>query len=135
MKPKIPDYDCVYPGRFVPEEDKEKVYKAFKGSEEQDQNLQCLVVKESPCLYEVQLSVPGMKREKLVVFGNDKSLLINAPVNKEINISRKFNCNIPMPEDADTELAIPEYKNGVLHLYVPKTEQQGKHANTRIVVY
>lgn len=132
MKPKIPDYDCVYPGRFVPEEDKEK---AYKDPGEKSRNLQCLVVKELPCLYEVQLSAPGMKREKLVVYGNDKSLLVNAPANKDINSNSKLNCNIPMPEDADTELAIAEYKNGVLHLYVPKTEQHGKHTNTRIVVY
>lgn len=132
MKSTIPECDCVYPGKFVPEEGNEK---AFRYPGAKCKNLQALIVKESPCLYEIQLSVPGMKREKLVVYGNDKSLLVNAPANRGININRKLNCNIPMPENADTELAIAEYKNGVLHLYVPKTEYHNKHANTRIVVY
>lgn len=135
MKPKIPECDCVYPGKFVPEKGKEKAYKAFKVPKEKCRDLQCLVVKELPFLYEVQLSVPGMKREKLAVYGNNRSLLVNAPANKEININRKLNCDIPMPEDADTELAIAEYKNGVLHLYVPKTKHHDKHTKTRIVVY
>ena len=135
MKPEIPELDCVYPGKFVPEKSREKAYKALKHPEKNCMNLHCLVVKESSYLYEVQLSVPGMKREKLIVYGNDHSLLVNAPQNKEIQGNKKLNCRIPMPENADTELAIAEYKNGVLHLYIPKTEQHSKNVNTRIVVY
>jgi len=126
MKPKISESISVYPGEFVPAESKAIKYEPAPGEFE---------LKERPGLYEVHLSVPGMNRERFIVYGNNRHLLIKATPNREMHRNEKLNCNIPMPANADTELAIAEYKNSVLHVYIPKTKQRVKGVSTRIVVY
>jgi HSP20 family protein len=90
---------------------------------------------ESGCLYEVQLNVPGAERAELIVYGNNKSLSVDAAILKNNNKHKNFHRNITMPPNADTELTVAEYKNSILHLYVPKTNQPCEHESIRIVVY
>jgi HSP20 family protein len=90
---------------------------------------------ESGCLYEVQVNVPGVEREELIVYGNHNSLSVDAAKSKHHSKHKNFHRNITMPANADTELTVAEYKNSILHLYVPKTNQPCEHASIRIVVY
>jgi len=125
----------TYPGEFVPERDEKKLIRQLKNSR------RWLIhpfinISESAALYEVQVSAPGLEREELIVYGNKTSLLVDASAITGSNNNKKnFHSNIKMTSDADTELAVAEYKNSVLHLYVPKTKQPVKQVLTRIVVY
>jgi HSP20 family protein len=92
-------------------------------------------VMESGGVYEVQLNVPGLAREELIVYGNNNSLSVDASGSKDNSKYRSFHRNITMPANADTELTVAEYKNSILHLYVPKTNQPCEHESIRIVVY
>ena len=84
----------------------------------------------------MQLSAPGLNREELIVFGNNRFLSVDASSNSDLsNKYKNFHQSINMPGNADTELTVAEYKNSVLHLYVPKTRQAVKNVSTRIVVY
>ena len=86
-------------------------------------------------LYEVQVNVPGLEREELIVYGNNNSLSVDAAMSNHNSRHKNFHRNIAMPANADTELTVAEYKNSILHLYVPKTNQSCGHSSIRIVVY
>jgi len=132
--PTFESHDA-YPGKFVPARHEKKLIRQLKKS--------ChrllhpfINIKESADLYEVQVSAPGLQREELIVYGNKSSLLVDASATTGSNKNKKnFHSNIAIPPDADTELAVAEYKNSVLHLYIPKTKQPFKPVSTRIVVY
>jgi HSP20 family protein len=135
MKNKTSEINNTYPGKFVPANDEKKIVSRLKKLSYKLIH-PFVSVTESVNLYEVQVSAPGLKREELIVFGDDKSLSVDASSNSELsNKYKNFHHNINMPYNADTELTIAEYKNSVLHLYVPKTKQPVKNASTRIVVY
>ena len=125
----------TYPGQFVPARDEKKIIRQLKNSYHKLIH-PFINIKESIDLYEVQVSAPGLERNEFIVYGNNSTLLVDASATTGINQNKKnFHSNITMPANADTELTIAEYKNSVLHLYVPKTKQPCKHASTRIVVY
>lgn len=86
-------------------------------------------VKELQSLYEVQVNLPGLGREMFTIYGNDHSLSIDTVKGK------KDHQDICMPENADAELTVAEYKNDILYLFIPKTTVSGYHTNTKIVVY
>jgi len=135
MKSKTSESNNTYPGKFVPAENEKKIISQLKKISYKLIH-PFVNVTESVNLYEVQLSAPGLKREELIVFGNNKSLSVDASSNSDFsNKYKNFHHNINMPHNADTELTVAEYRNSVLHLYVPKTRQPVKHASTRIVVY
>jgi len=92
-------------------------------------------VKELPSLYEVQVKFPGLKRDTFTVYGNEHSLSIDAETGMDAAKRGKIHRDIGMPQNADTELAIAEYKNDVLYLFVPKSALFSNHTSTRIVVY
>ena len=124
----------TYPGEFVPARDEKKLIRQLKNSRRIIHPF--VNITESADLYEVCVSAPGLEREELIVYGKRASLLVDGSAITSSNKNKKnFHSNIAMPSDADTELAVAEYKNSVLHLYVPKTKQPVKVVSTRIVVY
>ena len=79
---------------------------------------------------------PGLERDEFIVYGDDNLLLVcSAQDRKIIPELKDFQRHIVLPLDADAELTVAEYKNSVLHFYVPKNKWPGKHTVTRIVVY
>jgi len=125
----------AYPGQFVSGRDEEKLTRQLKKSRRKLVH-PFVYIKESGDLYEVQVSAPGLEREGFIIYGDGTSLLVDASATTGIRQDKKnFHGNIAMPVNADTELTVAEYKNSVLHLYVPKTKQPSKHASTRMVVY
>ena len=135
MKSKSSETNSTYPGKFVPEKDEKKIISQLKKSGYKLIHPFVNVI-ESLSLYEVQLSAPGLNREELIVFGNNRFLSVDASSNSDLsNKYKNFHQSINMPGNADTELTVAEYKNSVLHLYVPKTTQAIKNVSTRIVVY
>ena len=135
MKSRSSKANNTYPGKFVPEKDEKKIISQLKKSGYKLIHPFVNVI-ESLSLYEVQLSAPGLNREELIVFGNNRFLSVDASSNSDLsNKYKNFHQSINMPGNADTELTVAEYKNSVLHLYVPKTRQAVKNVSTRIVVY
>ena len=127
----------IYPGKFVPARDEEKIKEQLKKSMDDCLVHPCVNIKECIDLYEVQVSAPGLEREEFIVYGNDNSLSVDASANKNFTtgVDKNLHHNISMPANADTELAVAEYRNSILYLYIPKTKQCEKHVSTRIVVY
>ena len=135
MKSKTSESNNTYPGKFVPAENEKKIISQLKKISYKLIHPFVNVI-ESLSLYEVQLSAPGLNREELIVFGNNRFLSVDASSNSDLsNKYKNFHQSINMPGNADTELTVAEYKNSVLHLYVPKSRQAVKNVSTRIVVY
>ena len=126
----------VYPGEFVPVMDEENIIEQSKNAEDDNLRASDIIVKEFTDKYEVCVSAPGLSREKLIVYADDNLLLVCTSKNERImQTDSSFQRHINLPVDADTELAVAEYTNSVLHCYIPKTKQHSKHTTTRIVVY
>ncbi len=95
--------------------------------------------------YRIEVIVPGVKREDIFVYLNNKILTIvllhkNSEELKNTLQIHEFETeclerNITIPENADPEFISAEYKQGVLILHIPKTKETVKNINKRIVVY
>jgi len=97
MKSKSSETNNTYPGKFVPEKDEEKIISQFKKSGYKLIHPFVNVI-ESVSLYEVQVSAPGLKREELIVFGNNSFLSVDASSNSDLsNKYKNFHQNINMP--------------------------------------
>lgn len=137
--------DCsVYPGEFVPlikdEDLKKELYHAHSGSTPPPVNLS--EFKDSMM---VEVAIPGAKREDFVVYANKNEVSIcllkktSTPSSKNYALHEfNYGCferHITLPENVDPEFIHAEYASGMLRLYIPKTRQQQKNKDTRIVVY
>jgi HSP20 family protein len=119
----------VYPGEFVPIADEAKNTKAPGKT---NHIIPDINLKEFSNSYEVHMLLPGFEREEFIIYSDYNSLLIGTVTGKKFT---NTDINISMPENADTELAIAEYRNSILHLYVPKANGACRHISARIVVY
>ena len=126
----------VYPGEFVTAMDEAYIVEQMKNSQDDNINMPYVNVREFIDEYKVEIAMPGFVRDKLMVYANDNLLLVCiAQSERIIKRGESFQRHINLPIDADTELAIAEYKNNILNCYIPKTKQPTRHTSTRIVVY
>ncbi|MEO8711676.1 MAG: Hsp20/alpha crystallin family protein [Parafilimonas sp.] len=128
----------VYPGKFVPSHKEEETIKKLISSNMHSSKLYYVKTKEQADAYKVEVEVymPCLEREEFIVLADANFLLISATQNKHaLHKAGNFQCSVILPADADTELTVAEYKNSILHFYIPKTKQPFKHSVTRIVVY
>ena len=127
-------YYSVYPGEFVPTANEQELKKHMPYAD--DDSSLCLSIQELNDLYTLDVSAPGLERNEFIVYGDDHSLFVTSYQDKKIIPDlRDFQRHIVLPADADAELTVAEYKNSVLHFYIPKTKYHGTHSLTRIVVY
>jgi HSP20 family molecular chaperone IbpA len=126
----------VYPGEFIPETNEEEIKKHMEYVSNETVLSTSLSLKELTNSYAIDVVAPGLKRDEVVVYGNDHSLFVCSTQDKKKNPGfENFEHHIVLPLDADAEFSVAEYDNSVLHFYVPKTKQHEKHTLTRIVVY
>ncbi len=95
--------------------------------------------------YIIEVIVPGVKREDILVYLNDDTLTIvllhkNSEELKNTLQIHEFETeclerNIILPKDADPDFISAEYKHGVLILHIPKAKDTTKNISKRIVVY
>ena len=136
MNTEASTYHSIYPGEFVTAMDEPFIIEQMKDSQDDNISLPYVNVKELIDEYQVEIAAPGLTRDKLLVYADDNLLLVCAAQNEGImHRGESFQRHVSLPANADTELAIAEYKNNMLSCYVPKTKQPIRHACTRIVVY
>ena len=126
----------VYPGEFIPAANEAFIIKQVKKMTDQEPDRACTNIKEFIDEYKVQIAAPGFEREQLIVFADKNDLLICASYsNNAFKPGKCFRTHVNLPENADVELSIAEYRNNVLEMYVPKAKQPCKSCTTRIIVY
>jgi HSP20 family protein len=81
--------------------------------------------------YKIEMAVPGARREDFIINVHDNVLFIAAlPRNNNDSIEQ----HLVLPSNADSEFASAEYRQGLLNLYISKTNKLSKTTN-QIVVY
>jgi HSP20 family protein len=124
----------VYPGEYVPLFNENDLKKTIKHSTKNKTNNPPVNIKELMDFYKIELAVPGVKRENIVLnsYGNILSLSV---IHNEFNPDRDYNRKIVLPDNAEPIFVSAEYKSGILHLYIPKSTHPLKWTNTKIAVY
>lgn len=84
-------------------------------------------IKENKESYELEIAVPGLEKEDLLVEVVNQRLCISCQ--KENNFVRKFNKTFYLPSSVDSKNIEALCKNGILHIKIPK-----KYENNVIVV-
>lgn len=136
MKTKDFESHSIYPGEFTPIANEAFIIKQVKNMTDGEINRPNARVKELIDEYKIEIAAPGFEREQLVVYANNNDLLVCATDNYDVVTPGKcFQRHLSLPADADVELAIAEYKNNTLELYIPKSKEPCKTIVTRIVVY
>lgn len=138
MKHSISIDRSVYPGEFASVNNEAAIIEQAINSPDDDMDVPYVNVKEMIDEYKIEIGIPpGIGREKLIVFAENRLLLIcsSEDESKIAQRGKTFQRHIQLPNDADTQLAIAEYKHNILQCYVPKTKQAYCTAKTRIVVY
>lgn len=137
----------VYPGEYVPLFKENDFNKTVKHSSKNKVNGLPVNIKELGNSYKIELAVPGVQRENLLLkaYGSVLSISViysdHEPDKQknfqlhEFNFGRCFTREIVLPDNADPIFISAEYKAGILHLYIPKSTHPLKWINTKIAIY
>ncbi|HVM86986.1 MAG TPA: Hsp20/alpha crystallin family protein [Puia sp.] len=135
----------VYPGLNAPLIKEEEIT-----SEPELLNGACIICPDANILelqrtYKIEMAIPGMDREDIVIHADKNTLCIRAAhqryYGKEKDVKEEdpnnicFNCELQLPKDADPEFASAEYKYDVLCMHIYKTGGPSRNKCTKIVVY
>lgn len=136
----------IYPGEYIPLVKPEVLASELEKQGEGTVVQPLVNMREQPEHFHIELAIPGLRREEFYISADDNILSV-AVLHRECGGKKQdsfhlhefnygcFKRQIILPEKVDTEFVLAEYKRGVLHLYVPKTEQVAAGIHTRIVVY
>ncbi len=91
-------------------------------------------IKESETAFEIELAIPGFKKDDFKVEVHDKSLTISSVSNSETEESKdnyvrkefsyaSFSRSFKLPITVDTDKIEASYESGVLNLTLPKKEE------------
>ncbi|MBM1106418.1 Hsp20/alpha crystallin family protein [Aurantibacter crassamenti] len=103
----------------------------FGGLENMNVNLPAVNIKENEKDYELELSVPGRKKEDFNIEVDNKVLTVSSDVNTEKDISKEnytrkefsftsFKRSFTLPETIDEEKIEANYEDGILKFVFPK---------------
>ncbi len=145
LSPREPDCS-VYPGEYVPFLNEIEVKEAINRTDKRDIIQPAVNITEQPDYYKIEVAIPGVKREELLIYTKENILSICAINNEKVNSALKnlqvqefsfkwFDRHILIPEDTDTTFISAEYKSGILTLHLPKASRPIKNPHTRIIVY
>jgi HSP20 family protein len=138
--------DClVYPGEYTPMREKEKASFRLKNSRQETVITPAINMDEYDDHYRVEVLIPGVRRENILVHVLDNLLHISVMNDISQEAERKLQVHefnpgrverkLLLPENADTEFVSAEYKYGILKLYIPKAAEIIQQNNNNIVVY
>lgn len=136
---------AVYPGQHIPMlevRDIEEEHRKRRGINIKEPSVN---VNELADIFKIEVAVPGVKRENLFVHVHENILSIAVLHKSEYNEGRVpalhefdddfLERHIFLPPNVDAQFISAEYKEGVLHFYLPKTSQSFRSISATIVVY
>ena len=136
----------VYPGEYVPMPEDEALLEELKIPANDSAAKPLLNMDEFKDCYIVEMRVPGVKRDEIIIHVHDDILSIAVLHREPGKIKRKklqihefdsacLKRSIILPRNADSVFINAEYEAGILRLYIPKTKHPAKNPHTRIIVY
>lgn len=139
-------HEClVYPGEYVPRQGMESRMAILKSGRKKLETTLQVNIKELPEAFRMEIALPGVDRDEILVYVQDGTLIIDVlhdrenektgiPQLQEFDMSGKER-QINLPENADMEFVSAEYKKGVLNLFIPKAEKKVDSGKRQIIVY
>lgn len=136
----------IYPGEYVPLLSESDIKEAMKFTDKKDIVHPAVNITEESRSYKIEVVIPGVKRDELLIYAKGNILSICAVNNDRINDTLKkqqvqefsfkwFDRHVLLPEDADSTFISAEYRSGILILHIPKATRPIDNVHTRIIVY
>jgi HSP20 family molecular chaperone IbpA len=133
----------VYPGNYVSSHNDDQVQDELNHLKKVDIITLPIVAREFANLFELKIDIPGIKREEFFIHADRNILSVIVLHGRCVANSHQFHhftyqCfdqHIALPENVDAEFSSAEYTEGVLWLYLSKTNNHVNNQHTRIVVY
>lgn len=135
------DECLVYPGKYIPLPETDELLEQQKNYMKEPS----VNIDEFDDFFRLEVSLPGIHREDIVVFVEDHILTVKVIHKNENVVTGKpcihefdmnyFERQITLPEEADTGFATAQYRDGILNLLVPKTAEHSKSHPGRIAIY
>jgi len=123
---------CSYPGEYVPLLRQEQFDQEWGRFHEGEMLFPPVNISELPDAYKVEVAIPGIRREELLVHMEGNVLFVRV-LHKEMGLKANpkfqlhefnyvcFERHIDLPADADPAFMSAEYKAGILQVIIPKT--------------
>ena len=136
----------IYPGEYTPLPELEQLAAELKVNREGTVVQPLVNVRDSSASFTVEVAIPGVKQENFILGVNDHVLSIALFVKSSVDCTVEnfhlhefnyecFDRHILLPDNVNPELASAFYKDGMLHIYMPKESAPVKTEALRIVVY
>jgi HSP20 family protein len=146
MEQTTRDPDCsVYPGEYVPLFSEKEIKEAMRHIDKKNVIHPAVNISEHRRSYKIEVVIPGVKRDELLIYAKGNILSIcavnNDKINSELNKHKQefnfkwFDRHILLPEDADSTFISAEYRSGIVAIYIPKASGPVNNVHTRIIVY
>jgi HSP20 family protein len=136
----------VYPGEYNPPREVKSLLEELQTKDRHFAAQPLVNMDEFKECFTIEVVVPGVKREDIFVYIHDTILsIVVLNTNREEFRSKKlqihefdtksFERHILLPGNADTEFISAEYRQGILSLYIPKTDEPSAPDTKQIIVY
>lgn len=136
----------IYPGEYTPLPELEELVNELKLHREGTVVQPLMNVRDRAESFTIEVAIPGAKRENFLIAVKDHVLSIALFVKKSVDCAVEnfhlhefnyecFDRHILLPDMVNPELASAFYKEGMLHIYIPKEKESVRTEELRIVVY
>ena len=136
----------IYPGQYVPLHNLDEVEKESHNRGRGGQIIMAATVTDLRDSYKIDIKVPGASREEFFVYAIGNILFVelihdqhSSYVGRTFTMSGfervGYGCQVRLPENADLEFVSAEYREGILCLMVPKTNEPAGMRYSVIAVY
>jgi len=138
----------VYPGGYTPVLHQEDLTEELKMTREGIVVKPLVNIREFTNCYTVEVCIPGLNREDFLITVEDHTLYITVLHKEKDDLHSRsgkyqlhefnyecFTREIILPENADTEQVRSEYRSGLLHMHIPKTNRPMDKIRMEVVVY
>lgn len=136
----------VYPGEYTPLPELEQLAEELKLRRDGTVVQPLVNVLDRRDSFTIDVAIPGVKRENFLLAVNNHvlSIALFAKSSNDCKVENfhlhefNYECfdrHILLPENVNPELASAFYKEGMLHIYIPKELAPVKTDALRIVVY
>ena len=147
MRDNMPNTkEClVYPGEYIPLPEVEALLEELKLPRKDSVANALVNMDEFKDCFRIEVILPGAQREDIFITVQEYILSIVVLHKNCEELKKKYKIHefenkcierhILLPDNADPEFIVAEYRQGVLHLHIPKTNEPSKTNINQIAVY
>lgn len=147
MRDSLPYHkEClVYPGEYIPLPEIEALWGDLIESGNDFASKPLVNMDEYEDCFKIEVALPGVKREDIFIHMQENLLTVlvfhrdSEVLKKKLQIHEfekdYLERHLLLPDKTDTEFVSAKYRQGILMLYIPKTQEPSHNYSNHIVVY